>query len=184
MKNEKIKIYTRGGGLISPFALKPEDVDIDVIAHSLSNLCRFGGHTRHFYSVAEHSVAVSELCSPENQLAGLLHDAAEAYIGDIVRPIKAAAFYMPDGLHGPMEEIAQVEDRILAAVLGRFNLDPVLPDEVILADNAIMVEEADRLIFDLGPVDPNEIYLPARARELFLRAFDRLTIPIREEAAA
>lgn len=71
----------------------PEMFDIDDIARSLSHICRYNGHLPHFYSVAEHSVRVSWWIrslgySPSVQLTGLLHDAAEAYVGDMVRPLK------------------------------------------------------------------------------------------------
>src|SRR5690349_18842227 len=71
----------------------PADVDIDDIAHALSMICRFGGHTKQFYSVAEHSVRVANAmeiagCGALACLHGLIHDAPEAYLGDIVRPLK------------------------------------------------------------------------------------------------
>lgn len=67
--------------------LQPTGVEIDIedIAHSLANMCRFGGHVKHFYSVAEHCVHVSTLTG---NLDGLLHDASEAYVADIVSPLK------------------------------------------------------------------------------------------------
>lgn len=70
----------------------PDDtrgMDIGSIAHALALTNRFGGHTRTPYSVAQHSVHVSYLCDPEDALWGLMHDAPEAYITDVVRPAKA-----------------------------------------------------------------------------------------------
>lgn len=75
--------------------LEPDADMIDPwdICHSLAHLCRFNGHTREFYSVAQHSCIVAELVPEEHKLAALLHDATEAYLGDITRPLKQ---WMPD----------------------------------------------------------------------------------------
>lgn len=70
----------------------PDSIDIFDISHSLSNKCRFGGHTNRFYSVAEHSILLSELIITDNiylKLIALLHDAEEAYTGDVTQPLKA-----------------------------------------------------------------------------------------------
>lgn len=86
MTDSHIRTFT--GKLVDPLDLKPEDIDIRDIAHALSQQCRFTGHTRKFYSVAEHCILVSELCPTELKLAGLLHDADEAYLIDLARPVK------------------------------------------------------------------------------------------------
>ena len=81
MTDERIGswLQTYTGKKFYPFDPREEEVDILDIAHALSQLCRFGGHTKEFYSVAEHCVLVSMCCPSEVKLLGLLHDAAEAY---------------------------------------------------------------------------------------------------------
>src|SRR4051812_20540869 len=88
-----IKTYT--GRFIQPLALTPGDIDIRDIAHSLSRVCRFGGHCVGVMNVAAHSVRVlSRFCTAnanatrQEKLTALLHDASEAYLGDIPRPLK------------------------------------------------------------------------------------------------
>lgn len=76
------------GGRWYPLDPRPEDFEIEVIAHHLGNICRYGGAPRDFYSVAEHSVLVSFYVPPAFARHGLLHDAAEAVVGDTIKPIK------------------------------------------------------------------------------------------------
>lgn len=82
------RIITLTGKLVDPLDLKPADIDIEDIAHALSNLCRFTGHCPKFYSVAQHSCFVASLVPRELRLAALLHDASEAYLSDIASPTK------------------------------------------------------------------------------------------------
>lgn len=88
-------MQTIGGRAFFPLDPRPEDVDIKDIAHALSHVCRFGGHCTKFYSVADHSVRVSDAIrgaggTVAEQFEGLMHDAAEAYVGDMVWPLKQA----------------------------------------------------------------------------------------------
>jgi 5'-deoxynucleotidase YfbR-like HD superfamily hydrolase len=65
-----------------------EMIDVDDIEHALANYCRFGGHSKYHYSVAQHSILVAFLCPDELKFAGLMHDATEAYLGDVIKPLK------------------------------------------------------------------------------------------------
>lgn len=78
----------RSGLAYWPQDPRPHEVLIDDIAHALGMICRYGGHCRRFYSVAEHSVHVSRIVPKEHALVGLLHDATEAYLIDLPRPVK------------------------------------------------------------------------------------------------
>lgn len=129
-------VVTRTGELFDLADPQPEDIDIGDIAHALSQLCRYDGQTPHFYSVAQHSYHVSYLCEPQDALWGLLHDAAEAYIGDIVMPLRrmlSVSFQV---------ELLRVESRIMRAICERFGLSPEMPRSVHAADRLIVQYEA------------------------------------------
>src|SRR5574342_1090607 len=81
-------IITYTGRLFWPLSPRLEDINILDICHALSNQTRFTGHTREFYSVAQHSCLVSDLLPEKFKLDGLLHDASEAYLMDLARPVK------------------------------------------------------------------------------------------------
>lgn len=94
------------------------DMDMQDIAHALSLICRFGGHVKHFYSVAEHSLLVADLLEEQGHpsnvvLAGLLHDAHEAFIGDVTTPVKAVLRQ-----HGELDELIQKFDLCIAEYAG------------------------------------------------------------------
>ncbi len=83
------RIRTYSGKLVDPFNLSPDDILIEDIAHSLSQQCRFTGHTRFFYSVGEHCLLVSNLLpNPRTRLGGLMHEGGEPYLGDMAGPTK------------------------------------------------------------------------------------------------
>lgn len=153
----------------------PANIDIVDIAHALGNICRFAGHTNDFYSVAQHSVLVSKNCAPEDALWGLLHDASEAYTGDLIRPIK----------HEPnMYHYRDMEATIMAAVCSKFELAPQKPTSVSEADVAALFTEK-RDLLKKEPLDwgwsaepyPEKIlaWSPQRAKMNFLHRYIQLT---------
>lgn len=130
-------LQTFTGRAFWPLDPRVDDVDPVDIAHALSMLCRYGGHVRAFFSVAEHCVLMSHAVAPENALWALLHDATEAYMGDMVRPLKRQ-----------MPAYAEAEDRLMEVICARFGLDPACPAEVKEADNRILRDERDALKTD------------------------------------
>ena len=137
-------IITHTGERFYPW--HPEDCNISIIdiAYALSNVCRFGGHSSRYYSVAEHSVTLSRYlvnvgCGPDekrnNELWALLHDAAEAYIGDTVTPVKKM-----------IPEFEVLEQGILACVASTFSLSAKVPNTVTISDKQLMMDEAKALM--------------------------------------
>lgn len=133
----------------------PDQIEIEDIAHALGNVCRFQGHTRRHYSVAEHSVNVCLLLKKTNLDAaryGLLHDASEAYIADVSAPLKG----LPE-----LSGYLAIEKRIQAMIYRRFGLDPdaVPPDvreadlRMLATEKAALLREEPRSWGDLPAVD-------------------------------
>lgn len=136
---------------------------IHTIAHALANLCRFTGHTREHYSVAQHSVLVSMLVPAEHALAGLLHDAHEAFVGDISKPLKSI---LPD--------FRAIEYRVQAAVLASFGIESI-PECVHRADEQAMhLELRELVLHDSFPEGAIRPLSPAAAELLFLSHFDAI----------
>lgn len=128
-------MQTRSGLQYWPLDPRVEDVKLTDIAHALSNLCRYNGHCNGFYSVAEHSVLVSQVVPPEHALCGLLHDATEAYCADVPRPLKR-------NLVG----YADIEHKNWLVVAAKFGLPVDMPESVHIADNAVLLAEKQQIV--------------------------------------
>ena len=130
-------LQTVSGRRVNPFDPALEDIDAADIARALGNQCRFGGHCRPFYSVAQHSVIVSELVEQrggdaEDVFAALMHDASEAYLGDMPHPIKHRS---PLGA-----AFKAAEEHLEAAIRARFGIRADVP-EIKRADRALLATE-------------------------------------------
>jgi len=132
-KGDWMQTYT--GKAFYPFDPRPEDFDIEDIAHALSMLCRYGGHCLYFYSVAEHCVLMSCVAARENALWALMHDATEAYIGDMIRPLK---WHMP--------KFKEVEDVLMDHIAEVFGLSRPMPEEIKILDNSMLAMERNHIM--------------------------------------
>ena len=129
-QNNYTRLYT--GTKFYPLDPRVEDIHIADISHALACNNRFNGHLPRPYYVGQHSIVVSNNCSPKNALWGLLHDAYEAYLPDIPSPVK----------HDPRFRFYRnAEARGMLAVCERYGLDPVEPPEVKVADKRAYLAE-------------------------------------------
>jgi uncharacterized protein len=136
-------IQTFSGRAFRPLSPEAADVDPQDVAHALSNICRFGGHSRVFLSVAQHSCVVADAVAEgggdlvERRWA-LLHDASEAYLGDLPHPLKHRT---PLGA-----AYREAEERLMLAICERFELPPEPPALVKRVDRAVLAAERRALM--------------------------------------
>lgn len=180
-RSDDVWIETYQGKRFHVLFPQVSEVDIFDIAHALSNQGRFTGHTKFFYSVAEHAINVMQLIAgkyPENyllQLQALLHDASEAYLTDLHRPAKAFTDIGPPYL--------ALERKVMSVICARFDIPEGMPEEIKWADNAMLRMEAEQLMHnierwaDLLPEAPRRLLIgldPPVAEKYFLSWFEEL----------
>lgn len=169
-------MQTATGRKFWPMDPRADEVFIEDIAHSLSLQCRYAGHCLRFYSVAEHSVLIARHLrgqyDEQTALWGLLHDASEAYLVDVPRPVKPY-----------LTGYKVAEAAVMAAVCDRFGLAHEMPAAVHDADKRIIADE----LVNMVPMDWHARYAgkeigmrlrywsPEQAREEFMATFDALT---------
>lgn len=167
-------IQTYSGGRFDPLEPDLSAVTMTDIAHALSNTCRFAGHSRHFYSVAQHCVHVSQLVPREFAFEALMHDAHEALLSDLPAPYK---FFLP--------EFKAFEERLRLLVADHYDLPGDVSPEVKHADLVALATERRDLMFPtdecwpvLKGIVPDKQLIcpmyPAAARSVFLTRFECL----------
>lgn len=180
MRTETNFIRTYKGKNFWPLDPRAEELDIEDIAHALSQQCRWTGHTKYHYSVAQHCCYVSDILPTRVlKLEGLLHDASEAYLSDLARPIK-----MSPGLG---EVYREVEGRLEKVIAEKYGLLYPMSPEVKAADSQLLMEEKEVLMKgkwreyyadgEKAALVKIERWIPERAEEEFLTRFHLLTSP-------
>lgn len=167
-------IQTYSGRRFNPTNPYVDAIVIQDIAHALSMQCRFSGHCRKFYSVAQHSVLVSYICDSADAMWGLLHDATEAYLVDVPRPLKRS---------GKFDAYLEFEAKMQTAICKRFGLPDKEPPSVKRADTILLSTEARDLMSPLHsdwvqPCDPLPFKIDPlpqqQAKDLFMKRFFEL----------
>ncbi len=167
MRDRWIQTYT--GRKVSFSDPRPEQFAIEDIAHALSQVCRYAGNSRIFYSVAEHSLRVAARLPPELKLAGLLHDAAEAYLGDVPKPAKL----LPE-----LDGFNDLEEKIMWCIEQRFHLNrgSLSCPAVSKADREVLSIEA-LILMDPVRRDWELPYNPSMLELLDMQQYGGLTPP-------
>lgn len=169
---ERIFVSTFMGHRFYPLEPCIDDVDIEDIAHGLAYQCRFNGQTSSFYSVAQHSLLVASIVPPALRLSALLHDAAEAYLGDIVKPLKML-----------VPQFSVIEKQVAAIISERFDAHDLEDPRIKAADLILLATEKRDLmprsveawssITGISPlVEPIVAQVPEVAKAQFLAAWE------------
>jgi 5'-deoxynucleotidase YfbR-like HD superfamily hydrolase len=177
-------VSTFSGKRFYPLEPRIDHVAIEDIAHGLAYQCRFNGQTREFYSVAQHSLIVASLVPDELRLAALLHDAAEAYLGDMVKPLKVL-----------LPAFAAIEEKVSAIIAATFaiSFDDYGPikraDLIALATEKrdLMPHSVERWAYldDITALPDTIIAMgPVQAKQAFLAEFARLDSLAAQHACA
>ncbi len=165
------RIQTYMGNQIDPLNPDPKDVDIRDIAHSLALQCRFTGHTREFYSVAQHSVLVSTMVPERDRVWAILHDATEAYLADLARPIKLQP--------GFGEMYKEAEGRLMDAIADAFGIGREMPASVKEWDTHLLGAEMRDMMtgLDMPTKYTDRIvgWKPLEAEQMFLSKWNTYT---------
>jgi hypothetical protein len=165
---------TQSGKLFNLLHPQADEIDIEDIAQSLSNICRFGGHLNQFYSVAQHSVLVAHLAPQSLKPVALLHDAAEAYLGDVIKPLKY--------IIGTVYE--ELETKFITTIFQKFGLDADDIEQISHHDKLALEIEQEffrlnmymrfNAAWESAGYDAPGVWSPITAKFYFMKMFHRL----------
>lgn len=170
-------INTLSGRMFDYKDIRPEDIILDDIASALANICRFTGHVKEFYSVAQHSVLVSDAQSTlAEKRAGLLHDATEAYVNDLPSPMKTCVYLgdyklLEDSIHKVINEKYNINDGMTDNIK-KYDIKALVTEKRDLTHNHVTWEWAkdiecfDEVIIPLPPKEAKKLFM-RRVAQLF-----------------
>uniref|UniRef100_A0A6M3J2X9 HD domain-containing protein n=1 Tax=viral metagenome TaxID=1070528 RepID=A0A6M3J2X9_9ZZZZ len=177
------KIITFSGLFVDPLDVDSRDIQIEDVAHALSNICRFSGHVKTFFSVAEHSVLLSRRLHNSYHLLALLHDGAEAYLCDVPSPLKKQ-----------LKEYREAETELMFKIFYKFRAPTIGVAEMLKYDRWHTIYEGAQLLpneefWGLSAEDartllPLELWTPEEAEEAFLDRFFELITEEGSDSAA
>lgn len=154
-------LRTHSGKLIDVFNPDPDLICIEDIAHALAHICRFGGHTTDFYSVAQHSIMCASLVPHTLQLTALMHDATEAYLLDIPSPIKRQ-----------LPKYEEAEDNLMRVIAQKYGLEYPFPAILKIADKDALEYEYKYHVLQSSTCTNMTAEL---AKQVFLEKFNEYT---------
>jgi hypothetical protein len=140
-------IITAAGRRFDLLCPSLEQVDLQTIAAATAKLCRWTGHISQFYSVASHSVAVARICAIDAKPYALLHDSAEAYLGDVSTPLKHAMRALSPAALAAYDQITEVVERAIHLAFGlQWPVPSEIHAEIKRADLVMLATEYRDLI--------------------------------------
>lgn len=156
-------IRTISGQYVNVFEPDPDTILISDIAHALSNQCRFGGHLPRFYSVAEHSLLCHAIAKPEAKFDALMHDASEAYLLDMPKPIKVE-----------IKQYNEIEDNLMNIIAKKFGFNYPKNEEVERVDHYLLEWEWNVIMLGRknSGFPPIDYLTPQEAKRIFLETFN------------
>lgn len=157
-------IRTFSGVNINVFDVNPELIKIEDIAHALAHQPRFGGHLPFNYSVAQHSCFCESMATPSKKLKALMHDASEAYLIDMPRPIKKL---LPDYI--------KAEENLMSVIAKKFKFDWPMCKLMEEIDDYALKYDWDNYMLNHNRNTKDVIWSPAQAKEEFIKRFNLLT---------
>jgi 5'-deoxynucleotidase YfbR-like HD superfamily hydrolase len=166
-------VRTISGKLLDIFNPVDELIDIDDIAHALAHICRYNGHVKRHYSVAQHCVIISNYVKPQYALEGLMDDSPEAYIGDMISPIKRILHAFKD-IEKPLQAAIYRRYAIRSSKTSHTNVKKIDRKALRTEQRDLTNRPGPYTMREVLPLDKIVPLSASKAKVLFLKRFEEL----------